>query len=346
MATQHANIESWFLHKELVLKLLGPETSHELSMATPGEDELFRRLRIKGLLEDGLADYIEAAGVPSLNELQMTQQLAIGQLAWLDQAFHFRGVEDAYYTSRRGGAVRASFWTKLSTDQAVQVHADINAAWVTSDTGAHMLSGTRRQFVLAFVESVSPERVSIRPIVIGHRRYFDRRYRMSVPLEDAAHVWPHNVDQFSDVDFSRRVSKSALEELRHVPEEAVKHWFAEIIGEPDVPKDWGGEQYDLWTRHLTIQGERVRAAIAFKGPAAFHPMQIADLGKNGDQIQRLAHSPADLLVVQHCHSISSSVEHMLRLVAITPGHLRRYMLIDGYMTVSILRHFEYLPITA
>lgn len=345
MAAQHPNIESWFLHKELVLKLLGPEFSRHLPASAPAEEELFARLRVKELLEEGLADYIEAAGVPSLNELHMAKQLAAGQLVWLDQAFHFRGVEDAYYRSKHGDSVRASFWTKLNTDQAMQVHADINATWVTSDTGAHMLSGTRRQFVLAFVESVSAERVRIRTIVIGHRRHFDRKYRMSTPLEDAAHVWPHDVDQFSEVDFSKRVSKSSLEELRHVPEEAVKHWFAEIIGEPDVPKDWGGEQYDLWTRHLTVQGKRVRAAIAFKGPAAFHPMQISDLGKNGDQIQRLAHSPADLLVVQHCHSISSSVEHMLRLVATAPGHLRRYMLIDGYATVSILRHFEYLPVT-
>ena len=345
MAVEQPNIESWFLHHDLVLKLLGPNAARQLATLAPTEAEPFSRLRTKALLEEALADYIEEADIASLNELHMTEQLLAGQLVWLDQVFYFRGVEDAYYKSKRGDAERASFWTKLSTDKQLEVHADINARWVTSDTGAHMLSGSRRQFVLAFVESVSPERVSIRTILIGQRRYFDRRYRMSVPLEDAAHVWPNAIDQFSEVDFSKRSSKSALEELRHVPEEAVKHWFAEIIGEPDVPKDWGGEQYDLWTRHLTIQGERVRTAIAFKGPAAFHPMQIADLGKNGDQIQRLAHSPADLLVVQHCHSISSSVEHMLRLIATTPGHLRRYTLIDGYTTVAILRHFEYLPIT-
>jgi hypothetical protein len=44
--------------------------------------------------------------------------------------------------------------------------------------------------------------------------------------------------------------------------------------------------FDLWTRMLSINGNPVRAAFVFKGPAAFRPMKIADLGKNGDQIDR------------------------------------------------------------
>jgi hypothetical protein len=32
-----------------------------------------------------------------------------------------------------------------------------------------------------------------------------------------------------------------------VSEDAVKQVFAEIIGEPFVPKDWGGEKSDLQT---------------------------------------------------------------------------------------------------
>lgn len=44
----------------------------------------------------------------------------------------------------------------------------------------------------------------------------------------------------------------------------------------------------------------MRAAFALKSPAKFQPMTIADLGKNGDQVCRLAHTIADLLVVQDC----------------------------------------------
>lgn len=68
-------------------------------------------------------------------------------------------------------------------------------------------------------------------------------------------------------------------------------------------------------------------------------MAIADLGKNGDQIDRLANTAADLLVVQHCHEVLAPVVNMLRTYAVQPGYERRYMIIDGYDTLRILRHF-------
>ena len=146
--------------------------------------------------------------------------------------------------------------------------------------------------------------------------------RVGQVVGDVAHIWPQQVDDFKDVDFSRGTD-SDLEMLRTVPEEAVKHWFAEIIGQSEVPKDWGGEQYDLWTRLLSIDGTPMRAAIAFKGPAAFRPDADLHLGIEFYENQRLAESPADLLVVQHCHTITSRVEHMLRTYATSPAHVRK-----------------------
>src|SRR5207248_8263000 len=116
--------------------------------------------------------------------------------------------------------------------------------------------------------------------------------------DDPGWIWPAAVDQFADVDFSQRVPASKLALLKDIPEEEVKRCFAQIFGEVDVPKDWGGEQFDLWTTsRLTVAGKPLRTAFAFKGPAAFHPMTIATLGKNGDQIDRLAQTAADLMVI-------------------------------------------------
>jgi hypothetical protein len=134
-----------------------------------------------------------------------------------------------------------------------------------------------------------------------------------------------------------------LDVLRGIPEKAVKAAFADILGEPEVPPDWGGEQFDLWTGRLSVAGQWLRAAIAFKGPAAFHPMRIADLGKNGDQIDRLAQTAADLMVVQHCHAITAPVVNMLKAYARNPSDPKRYMAIDGYATLEILRHFQKIP---
>lgn len=71
-------------------------------------------------------------------------------------------------------------------------------------------------------------------------------------------------------------------------------------------------------------------------------MTIADLGKNGDQIDRLSGTAADLLVVQHCHAIRAPVENMLRVYASDPRNPRRYMLVDGFDTLRILSYFGYL----
>jgi hypothetical protein len=135
------------------------------------------------------------------------------------------------------------------------------------------------------------------------------------------------------------MSKSDLDVLKDMPEFEIKKAFAEILAEPDVPKDWGGEQFDLWTTHLMVGGQPLRAAFLFKGPAEFKPMTIASLGKNGDQIDRLAATAADVLVVQHCHSITAPVVNMLRIYAGDPRHPRRYLVIDGYDSIKVLRHF-------
>lgn len=120
--------------------------------------------------------------------------------------------------------------------------------------------------------------------------------------------------------------------------------FAEIISESEVPNDWGGEQFDLWSTVISVEGQRLRTAIAFKGPARFRPMTIASLGKNGDQIDRLAQTAADLMVVQHCHTITAPVVNMLKAYASNFRDPKRYMLIDGSDTIRILRHFGYLSL--
>lgn len=127
--------------------------------------------------------------------------------------------------------------------------------------------------------------------------------------------------------------------LRAIPEQEIKKAFAEIIGEPTVPKDWSGERSDLFTTWVKLQGRRISTALAFKGPAKFHPMAASDLGKNGDQIDRLFSEPADLLILQHCHDITPPVRGMMRAYAQQMGRPRLFCLINGYDTLRILRAY-------
>ena len=62
--------------------------------------------------------------------------------------------------------------------------------------------------------------------------------------------------------------------------------------------------------------------------------------KNGDQIGRLFDEPADLLVLQHCHEVTSAVRKQMRAYAQQMGNPRRFCIIDGYDTVRMLRAYN------
>lgn len=188
---------------------------------------------------------------------------------------------------------------------------------------------------------MTAEEIGLRPIVIARRWARPDPAALRV-WDDGAHVWPSAVDQFAGGNFRLRLAKADLDVLKLVPEKKIKQAFAEIISESEVPNDWGGEQFDLWSTVISVEGQRLRTAIAFKGPSRFRPMTIASLGKNGDQIDRLAQTAADLMVVQHCHTITAPVVNMLKAYASNFRDPKRYMLIDDLDTIRILRHFGYL----
>ncbi len=153
---------------------------------------------------------------------------------------------------------------------------------------------------------------------------------------DWQRVYPRQVDQWSFVDWDAPVSDTALARLKAVPERRVKEAVAATIGESVVPRDWGGEVNDLYTSGLMVDGRQHSAAFLLKGPAAFSPMSIRHLGANGDQLTRLARSPADILVVQHCHHVRPEVVEYLQSASSNFRHVRRFMIIDGQDTYRLL----------
>jgi len=153
-----------------------------------------------------------------------------------------------------------------------------------------------------------------------------------------AHI--DGIDSFTRVcDSPDRPSKTDLIRLRDIPETDIKNAFAEIKGEPIVPKDWGGEKSDLFSSRVVINGNRISTAFVSKGPAQFRPMTLAELGKKGDQIVRLFTEPASLFVLQHCHEITPPVRQTMRAFAEQTGRLRLFCIIDGYDTFRILRAY-------
>jgi len=197
--------------------------------------------------------------------------------------------------------------------------------------------------LFGLITSVTSHEVLVTPIVIASLAPSvldaDTTYKAS-KWSNRLEISIDEIDSFDLVSSERLPrTESELEPLRRIPERDVKSAIAEIIGEPNVPKDWGGEFSDLFTTRLIVGGQRLPTAFLLKGPSQFREMTPASLGKNGDQIVRLFEEPADLLVLQHCHKVHRGIRDTMRAFASRTGNVRLFCIIDGYDTLRLLRAY-------
>lgn len=143
-----------------------------------------------------------------------------------------------------------------------------------------------------------------------------------------------------DIDQFRKVREIESAGKIRISESAFKKGIQRIIAQPGTFKDWGGEPNDLFTTKVIVNGKRIPTAFAFKGPGKSGPLTPAKLGKNGDQIQRLFASPADLYVVQYHDQIAQSVvEQMETFAKVNAMHGAKkvfFMVIDGSDTNRLM----------
>jgi hypothetical protein len=105
-----------------------------------------------------------------------------------------------------------------------------------------------------------------------------------------------------------------------LPEATVKKGIAALLGESDPPKDWGGEQNDLFSTNVTIKGRRRATAFALKGPAVTSALTPRGMGKNGDQIQRLVNAPSvEAFFIQYEGPINQGVLDQLHGLVLAKG---------------------------
>ena len=150
--------------------------------------------------------------------------------------------------------------------------------------------------------------------------------------------YEHFIEDFDEFANVTDIPVPSVEEtmvMQRICETAFKTCLAEILG--DKPgKDWGGEMSDHYTSHIRLRGRRVSATFLLKGRSRFSPMTLNHLGKNNDQIYRLAQEPADVLFVQYAHEITPPGRATLRAFAVQPSRPRRYCLIDGRDSLGLL----------
>lgn len=131
-----------------------------------------------------------------------------------------------------------------------------------------------------------------------------------------------------------------------IPEHSIKQNFAQILGEPFVPNDWGGETADLFTSHVVYQDKRLAAGFLLKGPAVKGTLTIRHLGKNGDQVVRLTNNSLDLFVVQFVGPIAQTVVDHLDAHVFQAAQMAKrdkyYCVIDGTDTARLLKAYQKL----
>ena len=128
---------------------------------------------------------------------------------------------------------------------------------------------------------------------------------------------------------------------RNYYEKDVKNKFKKIINEKRKFSDWGGEKNDLFSTMARINKKRTPIALAFKGKGTRGILVPKKMGKNGDQIQRLFQSPAEVFFIQYIGQIDQSVlEQMEAFAQITSLYKNKkiyYGLINGEDTNKIMQ---------
>ena len=136
-----------------------------------------------------------------------------------------------------------------------------------------------------------------------------------------------------DFDQFAKIKKMKPTPAPKISERAFKDGVLKLIGETGKFQDWGGEPNDLYTTKLRHQSQRRAIAFAFKGPGTSGVLTPAKLGKNGDQIQRLFLSPAEIFIVQYHGAIAQSVVEQVKAFAslnsIREGKRIYYGIVDG-----------------
>lgn len=338
-------LDPFYLNARRVIALVGPATLESVPRRMPVyPDEKSTRLAELATFARALKKHLDenASSVPSFEVLLAQDKIEVGQLFTTFRDFACSNV--SVLRPKGPARVHCRFDDIPSPGRQVRLVLGLHRDHLAPGSPGEWLTGNVSDLhVVAVVHAVREAEVEAIPLFIGRRQTGGGEWGMAAR---GCELNVGEIDSFAAVrDVQRGTGKAALETLRGIPEVEVKRAFAQIIGEPDVPNDWAGERSDLYTNRILLDGRATTAGFVFKGPGAFRKMTLADLGKNGDQLLRLATEPADLLVVQHCHEIHACVRQLLRALCNQVGSRQRFCVIDGYDTLRVLAAYRKCGLT-
>lgn len=328
-----ARLTAFYLSRDRVLGLLDADRlpAHVLA-ALQGHDETMSSAILSNAVGTHLLGAIAAGSVKTLQQLAFEGSLRPGVQFIYNGHVYGKG----FGYSNKSPALTLT--EKL--DAPLEGHkllVEFSRNGLVNATAYTRMSGSTRLFVFGYVSDVNHETVRAVPYIVGD--LVDRSLGLSMPYLPTLELRPEEITQFAGMDENWLPSKAEFERMRQVPEHAVKELLCGLLGEYDIPRDWGGEESDVFSANLTVDGKRHTGAFLLKGPARFHPMKPTDLGKNGDQLYRLFNIPAQVYVVQHCHAIGAAVRKQAEAFALARTFVSpcRYVFMDGLTTARLLR---------
>lgn len=332
---------------------MAPYWAHHRKMLalTPARTGSRIREKLRGWFEDhgAAARYLLADEVVqritsdlSLPRLYVDErQAAPGDLLVVRDDWHFRREE----RDGRDGCI-CYLRGKASPSTVPRVAFWVAYEHCVGSTGRTRLSGHRHCAVVGWrvdgshQEFINP--IAIGDLVIGahddpQRIYFsDNQYELDV----------REIDQFGQVDFSKRAPKSALERVQAMLESEVKAAFGHVFGEPFLDKDHPAERSDIFTARATVRGQSVPFAFVLKARGTPRKLTLANLGKNGDQVNKALTEPAGVVAVVHTGQVNSVVRRHLDdscfVSTVRRGDPRRWVVIDGESLARILHQLDLL----
>lgn len=338
-------ITAWYFNQERSVQLINPQNFiskvASLKLGLENVDEYWREFATRNLIIQEFSEWLHSNKIPTLAELLIKKpKLNNGDLFSIYHDFYGNGL-GKFQSSNAPNPQNmfAEVHNRLRYNPDVKLRILYHPDNFICKTAWSRLSGHTRLFCVCYVENFESNVIIARPYIMGDLHDGpELQTTPDWPAKYYGEIQPFEIDQFKKVhEFLKSAKiKSNIKALRDIPEVQIKHAFAEIIQEPDVPKDWGGEKSDLFTTKISVDGKFMSTAFIFKGPARFSPMTMKHLGQNGDQIERLFTEPANLLILQHCHNVTNPVRATMRAYASSLYNPRHFSIIDGTQTYQIL----------
>ncbi|WP_141397129.1 hypothetical protein [Sphingomonas ginsenosidimutans] len=280
------DLSCWYLNRRRLMSLTGAEPM----LGGVGDRDAaaahLRELAATVGLERALGAWLERAKPPTLGQLVAADELAVGSFFTHFGDFYSRGVPAMHKAKmeRRQPPPQALIHTKLDALRpGLKLEVRFSHEYFTANSAWTELGRRAQLLVIGAVTAIDANVVAALPWAIATPfvSWADGgRSLVGASWHNRLELHPSQIDAFQEIRLvPRATTQAALMPLRGVPEAHVKMAFAELIGEGEVPKDWGGEQSDLFTSALKVDGEPYAAACLQRAGE----VQADDLGGAGQE---------------------------------------------------------------